>query len=238
MTILDEPHTRTEPKFPIVASEPTPEKPILFTRRGIDKFLISFGVLAAVVFAVAGALLSWGSNFSADYVHDELTSQRITFPAEEALLEEGRTDLVKYAGQPLDTGDKAEAYASYINGHLENTGAKYAVDGGDPLTYAELGGPERAARAAVTEATEAGASADEIAALQAESDQISADRNTLFKGETLRGLLLSAYAWATVGTIAGYAAIGAFVAAALMAVLVVMGVVHYRRMTHHTVRTA
>jgi hypothetical protein len=237
MTMLDEPTTKVYMNH-VTPTETSPEKPIQFTRRGIDKFLIAFGLLAAVVFAVAGALLTWGSNFSADYVHDELTSQRITFPDEASLLEEGRDDLVKYAGQPLDTGEEAEAYASYIDGHLENTGAKYATDGGDPLTYAELGGPERAARAAVAEATEAGAPAEEIAALQAESDQISADRNSLFKGETLRGLLLSAYAWGTVGTIAGYAAIGAFVAAGLMAILVVMGVVHYRRMTHHTVRTA
>lgn len=218
----------------LTVSAEEPDKPILFTRRGIDKFLIGFGALATLVFAVAGALLLWGANFSDDYVHDELTAQRITFPTEEALLEEGRDDLVKYAGQPLDTGKKAEAYASYIDGHLANTGAKYAEPGGEPLTYAELGGPERAARAAVTEATEAGASEEEIAALQAEADQVSADRNTLFKGETLRGLLLSAYAWSTVGQIANYAAIGAFIAAALMAILVVMGLVHYRRMTHQT----
>lgn len=218
----------------LTVSAEEPDKPILFTRRGIDKFLIGFGALATLVFAVAGALLLWGANFSDDYVHDELTAQRITFPTEEALLEEGRDDLVKYAGQPLDTGKKAEAYASYIDGHLANTGAKYAEPGGEPLTYAELGGPEREARAAVTEATEAGASEEEIAALQAEADQVSADRNTLFKGETLRGLLLSAYAWSTVGQIANYAAIGAFIAAALMAILVVMGLVHYRRMTHQT----
>jgi hypothetical protein len=217
-----------------VETDTTPDKPIMFTRRGIDKFLIGFGVLATLVFAVAGALLLWGANFSADYVHDELTSQRITFPTEEALLEEGRDDLVKYAEQPLDTGKEAEAYASYIDGHLSNTGAKYAEPGGEPLTYAELGGPERAAKAAVTEATEAGAPADEIAELQAQADQVSADRNSLFKGETLRGLLLSAYAWSTVGQIAGYAAIGAFIAAGLMAVLVVMGLVHYRRMMRHT----
>ena len=44
-----------------------------------------------------------------------------------------------------------------------------------------------------------------------------------------RGLLLSAYAWSTVGMIAGIAAIGAFVAAGLMAILVALGVVHQRR---------
>jgi hypothetical protein len=65
--------------------------------------------------------------------------------------------------------------------------------------------------------------------LQGKADAVSGQRNTLFKGETLRGLLLSAYAWATVGTIAGIAAIGAFAAAAVMAVLVVLGFVHHRK---------
>jgi len=65
--------------------------------------------------------------------------------------------------------------------------------------------------------------------LQAKADGVTAQRNTLFKGETLRGLLLSAYAWSTVGMIAGIAAIGAFIAAAMMAILSVLGIVHYRR---------
>ena len=45
----------------------------------------------------------------------------------------------------------------------------------------------------------------------------------------LRGTLLNAYAWSTVGRIAGIAAVGAFIAAAAMAILVVAGVVHLRR---------
>jgi hypothetical protein len=191
------------------------------TRRRIDSVLVGFGVLAAVVFAVAGGLLTWGSNFSSDYVHDELTSQNITFPDADALNEEGRTDLLKYAGEALDTGDEAEAYASYIDGHLQGIA--------DGATYADLGGPERAAKAEVTAAIDAGKPQAEIDELQATADGISNQRNTLFKGETLRGLLLSAYAWSTVGQIAGYAAIGAFVAAALMAVLVALGLVHLRR---------
>ena len=62
---------------------------------------------------------------------------------------------------------------------------------------------------------------------------MTAQRDSLFKGETLRGLLLTAFAWSTVGMIAGYAAIGAFIAAAMMAVLTVLGFVHLRR-THAT----
>jgi hypothetical protein len=223
MTQLDEPVTqRTSLNHTVI---PEPDRPVVFTRRGIDRVLIAFGVLAAVVFAVAGALLAWGSSFAADYVSDELSSQNITFPTEEALIEDGREDLVKYAGEQLDTGDDAEAYASYIDGHLVNIG------GG--LTYSEYGTVEREARAAVTAAQDAGAPAAEIEELQAASDDASDTRNSLFKGETLRGLLLSAFAWSTVGTIAGYAAIAAFVAAALMAALVLTGVVHYRRMSHH-----
>ncbi len=190
-------------------------------RRTIDTVLISFGVVAAVVFAVAGALLTWGSSFADDYVGKELTSQNITFPSAEALEGQGREDLVKYADAKLDTGAEAEAYASYINGHLEGIA--------DGLTYAELGGPETAAKADVTAAKDAGKSQAEIDGLQATADQISGQRNTLFKGETLRGLLLTAYAWSTVGDIAGYAAIGAFLAAALMAMLVILGFVHLRR---------
>ena len=109
-------------------------------------------------------------------------------------------------------------------------GARHALEGiADGATYADLGGPEREARAAVEEATTNGASEDEIATLQAEADQISNQRNSLFKGETLRGLLLSTYAWSTIGRIAGIAAITAFVAAAVMLVLVVLGIVHHRK---------
>ncbi|CAN5578608.1 hypothetical protein BH10ACT2_BH10ACT2_23310 [soil metagenome] len=194
---------------------------VAMKRRTVDTVLISFGVLAALVFAVAGALLTWGSNFADDYVGKELSSQNITFPSAAALEGQGRGDLVKYADSKLDTGDEAEAYASYINGHLQ--------DVADGLTYAELGDVESAAKADVTAAKDAGKSQEEIDGLQATADKITGQRNTLFKGETLRGLLLSAYAWATVGTIAGYAAIGAFVAAGLMALLVILGFVHLRR---------
>ena len=199
----------------------TPAPVVVLKRRTIDSVLIGFGLVAAVAFAIAGVLLTWGHNFSADYVHDELASQNITFPSAEALTEEGRTDLLKYADHQLDTGKEAEAYASYINGHLEGIA--------DGATYADLGTPEREAKAAVTAAVEAGQPQATIDELQATADGISGQRNTLFKGETLRGLLLSAYAWSTVGMIAGLAAIGAFLAAAVMAVLVVLGMVHHHK---------
>lgn len=203
----------------------TTDKPVALTRKAIDRVLTLFGVVLTVALVVAGALLMWGANFSADYVDDELSSQNITFPPAEALAEEGRDDLVKFGGEFVNTGPEAEAYASFINGHLEG------IAGG--ATYADLGTPEREAKAALDAAKESGASEAEIAKLEGEYNAVSGQRNSLFKGETLRGLLLSAYAWSTVGSIAFYAAIGAFVAAAAMAILTVLGFRHMTKLSKH-----
>ncbi len=202
----------------VVDPAPVPEKVVKINRRTIDSVLIWLGAVVAVVLAVAGGLLTWGANFSNDYVYDELSSQMIFFSSEEALLEEGRDDLVKFAGEQVTTGEHAEAYASFINGHLPE------------LTYAEQGAVVREARAAVTAAEEAGAPQEEIEALQGELAAANAERDTTFKGETLRGLLLSAYAWSTIGQISGIAAIAAFIGAGVMAILVVAGVIHLRKL--------
>jgi hypothetical protein len=104
---------------PTSSSVVQPKSVVAVTRRTIDTVLIGFGALLTIVLAAAGGLLTWGHNFSADYVRSELASQNISFPAKEALVTEGRNDLVKYGGAKVDTGKEAEAYAKYINGHLE-----------------------------------------------------------------------------------------------------------------------
>ena len=128
-----------------------------------------------------------------------------------------------YAGEQVTTGTEAQAYAGYIAHHLEGVA--------DGATYADLGRPERAARADVQAAKDSGATEATVADLQAKADDITNQRNTLFKGETLRGLLLSTYAWSTIGRIAGIAAIFAFVAGAAVMVLVVLGFVHRSKTT-------
>jgi hypothetical protein len=198
------------------------DEAIRIKRRTVDSVSVAVGGVLTAGLAVAGALLLWGANFSGDFVHDELASQNIAFPPAAALADEGRTDLMSHAGQDVSTGSEARAYASYIGGHLEG------IAGGQ--TYADLGTPEREAKAAVDAAKASGADAAEVASLQATADAISGQRNTLFKGETLRGLLLSAYAWATVGMIAGYAAIAAFAAAGVMLVLVALGARHHHQL--------
>lgn len=202
------------------------EAEVKVTRRRIDHLLVGSGLAVAVVLAIAGALLTWGATFARDYVHDELAAQQITFPDAAALEEEGRDDLVQYAEEPVDTGTEAEAYASYIQGHVDE------IAGG--ATYAELGDPQFAAEAELNAAVEAGAPQAEIDELQATYDGIVGQRDAIFKGEMLRGTLLNTYAWDTVGTIAGIAAIVAFGAAAVMFVLVLLGFLHLRRMKHQT----
>jgi hypothetical protein len=216
-----EPTTTTSEVAPTTTADDHPL--VRVRRRSIDKFLIGFGIVAVAVLGLAGALLTWGHNFANDYVSKELTSQQIFFPSADALKAQGRDDLVKYADQQLATGQQAEAYASFINGHLQGVA--------DGQTYAQLGAPETAAKDAVTAAKESGATESEIATLQAKADGITNQRNTLFKGETLRGLLLSTYAWSTIARIAGIAAIVAFVAAAVVLALVIAGFVHLRRST-------
>jgi len=213
-TVMDRPVTTPAENASV---QPT----VAVKRRTIDKILIGVGVVSTLAFAVAGGLLMWGHNFASDYVGRELSSQHIAFPDAKALTDGGRADLVKFADHKVDTGKEAEGYASFINGHLQGI-AKGA-------TYADLGVPESAAKADVKAAVDAGKPQATVDQLQAKADGITNQRNTLFKGETLRGLLLSAYAWSTVGMVAGIAAIGAFLAAAVMAVLSVLGIIHYRR---------
>jgi hypothetical protein len=190
-------------------------------RRTVDTILVAAGVVVSAVLIAAGVLLTWGSNFAEDYVGDELTAQHVFFPDQAALQDEGRTDLVQYAGEQVTTGSEAEAYASYIDGHLAGIA--------DGATYADMGPTVRAAQDAVTAAQDAGKDTATVADLQATADQLSGQRDSLFKGETLRGLLLSTFAWSTIGRIAGIAAIVAFVAAGVMLVLVIAGLVHRSR---------
>ena len=173
-------------------------------RRTLDAMLTTGGVIVAAVLLVAGGLTLWASNFVGDQVHTQLAAQRIYFPkAGDPALSSPQIKpyLEQYAGQQLTTGAQAEAYANhFIKVHLdEATGGK---------TYAELSAISRANPA----------------------DQKTAGLVQLtFRGETLRGLLLNAYAFGTMGTIALYAAWASFIGAASMLVLSLLGFLHLRR---------
>src|SRR5690606_35196266 len=128
--------------------------------------------------------------------------------------------LVEYAGQPLTTGKQAECYANnYIGLHLKG------IAGGK--TYAELGDVQSELRAKIAEA-QANESPD-LADLQAELQTVTQQRETVFKGETLRGLLLTSYGFSELGAKAGLAATVAYIGAGLMFLLSVLGFWHAAR---------
>ena len=188
-------------------------------RRTID-VIVSLGAVAlAGLLLVAGIVLTSNANFANDYVRTQLAQQNITFKTAETLTEEERRSacLVKYAGQKLTTGKQAECYANeFIGLHLKSTA--------DGKTYAELGGVQTDLRAKVAAAQRNNDPA--LADLQKQLTEVTQQRETVFKGETLRGLLLTSYGFSEFGTKAAQAALVAYLAAALMLILGIAGLVH------------
>ncbi|MDG4832873.1 hypothetical protein O7627_26725 [Solwaraspora sp. WMMD1047] len=188
-------------------------------RRTLDLFFSIGGLALAVLLLVIGIVLTSNANFANDYVRDQLGQQNITFKPADALTEEERAAdcLVEYAGQQLTTGKQAECYANeFIGLHLKSTA--------DGQTYADLGEPQSALRAQVAQAEQNNDPA--LADLQAQLAEVTAQRDTVFKGETLRGLLLTSYGFSEFGVKAGQAATVAYLAAGLLLLLSIAGLVH------------
>jgi hypothetical protein len=61
------------------------------------------------------------------------------------------------------------------------------------------------------------------------ADITSARTSTFFTGNTLRGLLLTAYAWDTMGNIAGISAILLYIAGAILLIMSIVGFWHASR---------
>jgi hypothetical protein len=159
------------------------------------------------------------ANFAKNYVRDQLTQQNITFKTADTLTpEEAQAPcLVAHAGQKLTTGKQAECYANeFIGLHVKSTA--------DGQTYADLGGPQSALRAQVAEATKS--NDPKLPELQKQLTDITTQRETLFKGETLRGLLLTSYGFSVFGVKGEQVATVAYIVAALMALLSIAGLVH------------
>jgi hypothetical protein len=179
-------------------------------RKTLDGLLTATGAVIALVLLAAGGLLTWASSYIDTQVHDQLAMQDITMPAKDALETEAQHDaLDQYAGQPMNTGDQAKAFADhYILVHMN-------AASGD-RTYEEVSGEF------IQMSSDPKADAKEL-------EELGQLRQTLFMGNTLRGLLLNAYAFDTMGEIAGYAAIASFGGAAVLLILAGLGLVHMRR---------
>ena len=149
------------------------------------------GFAVAVILLAAGGLLLWGSTYVHNTVQGQLSAQQIYFPPKAAFAHPvAGTEITpsmvpsvsQYAGQQLLTGQQAEAYADhFIAVHIAN------MAGGQ--TYAQL-------------------SAASLA--QPNNAKLAGQVATVFKGETLRSMLLNAYGWWKVSQITYIAAIAAF----------------------------
>jgi hypothetical protein len=148
-------------------------------------FVLQGGLIGILAFGSVLAL-SMG-NFVQGTIRDQLTAQQIFFPAagSAALPASEFPELQQYGGQQVQTGIQAQAYANgFIGRHLQS------VAGGQ--TYAQVSAK---AQANPTDA------------------KLQGQVATLFKGETLIGMLLNTYGWWTVGTYAIFAGVGLAVAA-------------------------
>ncbi len=157
------------------------------------------GFAAAVLLAVAGGLLLWGSTYVHNTVQNQLSAQQIYFPAASAFAHaKAGTEITpsmipsvsQYAGQQLLTGQQAEAYADHFI-------AVHIAEMGGGKTYSQL-------------------SEESIA--QPNNAKLAGLVATVFKGETLRSMLLNAYGWWKVSQITYIASLIAFGLAGLTAI--------------------
>src|SRR5216683_2320148 len=176
------------------------------------------GFAVAAVLLVAGGLLLWGSAYVHNSVQGQLAAQQIYFPPQAAFAHpkvgtEITPSMVpsvsQYAGQQLLTGQQAESYAdNFIAVHITNmTGGK---------TYAQL-------------------SAASLA--QPNNAKLVAQVATVFKGETLRSMLLNAYGWWKVSQITYIASIASFALGGLVLLGSLAGLTLGRRteITHEAI---
>lgn len=172
-------------------------------RSTLDRLISSTGVIIAIVLLAASAVLFYAHSFVHAQVRGQLNAEKITFPAADSsaltsLPAADQNAVAKYAGQQLLTGAEAEVFADhYIAVHLGEIGSGQ--------TYSELS----------------------AASMANPSDQALAGKvRTVFQGETLRGLLLNAYAFDTMALVAYYAAYGALIAGLLLLFLAALGFRH------------
>ena len=168
------------------------------------------GFALSAVLLVSGGLLLWGSAYVHNTVHNQLAAQQIYFPPQAAFAHpKAGTEITpsmipsvsQYAGQQLVTGQQAEAYADgFIAVHIANmTGGK---------TYAQL---------------------STAAMAQPNNAKLQAQVATVFKGETLRSMLLNAYGWWKVSQITFILALAMF---GLGAVSLLAGLFGFTRIRH------
>jgi hypothetical protein len=183
-------------------------------RKNFDKIVTAVGFGITVILFVGAGLLNWGASFAQDSVKNQLDNQNISFPAAEAMPEATKAQLAKWSEMKVTTGEMARDYSDlYIWEHMK--GSSIAAIG-KAATYSEVSG--------MYMGLTRGGSTD-----TAQIAKLGELRQTLFMGNTLRGMLLTAYAFGTLGVIASYGAIAALAGGVVMLLLSIAGLVHIRR---------
>lgn len=191
-------------------------------RRTLDIIFSIGGVALAVLMVVLGLVATANANFANDYVKDQLVQQKITFtPADKLDDVEKKTDcLVDNGGKLLTSGKQAECYSNaYIAYHL--------IKINDGKTYAETSNEARAARTAATEAKQN--NDPNAAELDKQAVVLEGKVQALFRGETLRGLLLTSYGFSVFGEKADQAAKVSFLVALVLLLASIAGFIHALR---------
>jgi hypothetical protein len=191
-------------------------------RRTLDFLFSAGGIALAALLLVLGLVMTSNANFAKRYVKSQLSQQNITFKTASTLTPEEQQSacLVKFAGQPLTTGKQAECYANdFIGLHVKSVA--------NGQTYADLGAPQTALATQVKSATATNDPA--LPDLQKQLAAVTAQRETLFKGETLRGLLLTSFGFSVFGVKGGQVATVAYIVAGLLALLSLAGLFHALR---------
>ena len=183
-------------------------------RKNFDKIVTAVGFGLTVFLLVAAGLLNWGASFASESVSSQLENQNISFPPAIGMPAETRSKLAKWAEKQVTTGEMARDYSDlFIWEHMK--AASIAVMG-KPATYSEVSTEYMAAVRGGSQDAERTAKLSEL-------------RDTLFMGNTLRGMLLEAYAFGMFGVIAGYAAIASLIGGLVFLVLAIAGLMHIRR---------
>jgi hypothetical protein len=172
--------------------------------------IITLQALLVLILTGASGFLFYEGSFVANMVKSELTAQQVFFPGTDQIKAGGALDPKEFpqeirdqAGNQVTDGNQARIYANdFIGKHLQGVA--------NGLTYSGVGG-----KVSQLNAQLATTSKDDpnYAALQTQITTLNAQRDTLFKGETLRSMLLNAYGWWTIGVYTTYAGFGLMLAA-------------------------
>ncbi len=172
--------------------------------------ILSLQAMMVVILAASSGFLFYEGSFVTDMIKTQLTAQQVYFPTADQIKTGGALDPAEFpqeirdqAGKQLVDGNQARIYANdFLGKHLQG------IAGGS--TYATIGSKISAANALLASTPKTDPN---YATLQANVATLNGQRDTLFKGETLRSMLLNAYGWWTIGVYTTYAGIGLMLAA-------------------------